>query len=421
MKKFSIPYGEKELQFSIPKRNFSEYLAPNSPVLPESDLQETERAPDKPIGTSKLETMVKPTDQVAILCEDITRYAQTDIMLSVIVERLNQAGVPDAHITIVMALGSHRPMTDEEMIIKVGKKLFSRIKVVNSENKNKDSLVDAGLAPGGVRVWLDPRVYHSDFKIGVGSIEPHTAAGFTGGGKIIYPGVVGVETVSNFHLIAASLGNLTGDPDNGARSTMEAWVDTVGLDYIVNAVVTPNNKIYRVVAGHYIKAHRVGVEYARTVWGIKSNHRIDIAIVSSHPADLDFWQGGKGIVNCEKAIPDGGLLILATPCPEKEGPHPEYIDYMGCKDYQKMLQSAREGEFAMEGVLPLAVGAAVARITSRINVAVISDGLSDEDIRKSRMMPFATIEDAVQYGLEKLGPDAQIAIVPMGGGSYIYK
>src|SRR5690554_4012074 len=204
VKKFTIPYGNKELEFSIPAQNFSEYLAPNNPVLPESDFQETERALDNPFGADKLEDMVTPTDKVAILCEDITRYAQTDVMLSVIVERLNKAGVPDDNITIVMALGSHRPMTDEEKIVKVGKELFSRIKVVNSQNKNKSQLVDVGIAPGGVRVWLDSIVYHSDFRIGVGSIEPHTAAGYTGGGKIIYPGVVGVETVSNFHLIAAS-------------------------------------------------------------------------------------------------------------------------------------------------------------------------------------------------------------------------
>ena len=421
MKTFKIPYGTKEMEFSIPQRNFSEYLAPSNPILPESDYAETERALDNPIGAERLEKMVKPTDKIAILCEDISRYAQTDVMVPSLVNRLNKAGIPDDNITIVMALGSHRPMTEEEMIVKVGKEIFSRIKVVNSQNKDKSKLVDMGLAPGGVRVWLDPVVYNSDFKIGVGSIEPHTAAGYTGGGKIIYPGVVGVETVSNFHLIAASIGNLTGDPNSEARRIMEDWVDTVGLDYIVNAVVTPSNKLYRVVAGDYVRAHREGVKFSREVWGIQSKEPIDIAIVSSYPADLDFWQGGKGIVNCEKVIVDGGLLILATPCPEGVGPHPEYIDYMGCDDYRKLLKAAQDGEVDMEGVLPLAVGAAVARITTRINVAVISDGLTDEDIRESGMMPFATIEDAVEYGLEQLGQDAKIAVVPMGGGSFLYR
>ena len=421
MKKIKIPYGTNEIEFSIPEKNFSELLSPNTPQLPESDVWETIQALEKPIAADHIENMVKRDSKIVIICEDITRYAQTDIMISVLIDRLSRAGIPDENIKIVMALGSHRQMTGEEKIKKVGKDIFSRFEVINSENKDKNKLVDAGVAPGGVRVWLDPIVYESDFKIGIGSIEPHCAAGYTGGGKIIYPGVVGQETVSNFHIISASLGNLIGDPDNEARLTMEKWVKTVGLDYILNAVVTPENKLYKVVAGHFVKAHRVGVKYAREIWGIQSKKRIDIAIVSSHPADLDFWQGGKGIVNCEKAIPDGGFLILVTPCYEGVGPHPEYIDYMGNNEPEKLIKETRESKKITEGVLPLAVGLAVARVRKRINIAVISDGLSKEDIEKSGFLYFKTIENAVQYGLEKFGNDANIAVIPMGGGSYIYK
>ena len=421
MKTIKMPYGNTEIEFNIPEKNFSELLSPNTPQLPKSGEKETIRALENPIGTDRIENIIKPTDQIAILCEDITRYAQTDVMISVLIERLSNTGVLDKNIKIVMALGSHRPMTDEEKIKKVGKKIFDRFEVINSENKDRNKLVDAGVAPGGVRVWLDPIVYESDFKIGIGSIEPHTAAGYTGGGKIIYPGVVGQETVSNFHIISASLGNLIGDPDNEARLTMEKWIKTVGLDYIINAVVTPENKLYKVVAGHFVKAHRVGVKYAREIWGIKSKKRIDIAIVSSHPADIDFWQGGKGIVNCEKAIPDGGFLILVTPCYEGVGPHPEYIDYMGNNEPERLIKETKESNKITEEVLPLAVGLAVARIRKRISIAVISEGLSKDDIEKSGCLYFKTIEDAVQYGLEKFGNDANIAVIPMGGGSYIYK
>jgi len=421
MKTIKIPYGNKEIEFCIPKKNFSELLVPSSPQLPKSDIEETIQALEKPIGADHIENMVKRDSKIVIICEDITRYAQTDIMISVLIDRLSRAGIPDENIKIVMALGSHRPMTDEEKIKKVGEDIFKRFEVINSENKDKNKLVDAGVAPGGVRVWLDPIVYESDFKIGIGSIEPHTAAGYTGGGKIIYPGVVGQETVSNFHIISASLGNLIGDPDNEARLTMEKWVKTVGLDYILNAVVTPENKLYKVVAGHFVKAHRVGVKYSREIWGIQSKKRIDIAIVSSHPADLDFWQGGKGIVNCEKAIPDGGFLILVTPCYEGVGPHLEYIDYISNNEPEKLIKETRESKKITEGVLPLAVGLAVARVRKRINIAVISDGLSKEDIERSGLLYFKTIGDAVQYGLKKFGNDANIAVIPEGGGSYIYK
>lgn len=421
MKKIKIPYGNNEIEFSIPKNNFSELLSPNTPQLPISNKGEIIRALENPIGADRIEDIIKPTSKIAILCEDITRYAQTDVMISVLIERLSNAGVSDKNIKIIMALGSHRPMTDEEKIKKVGKDIFNRFEVINSENKNKKKLINMGLVSGGVRIWLDPVVYESDFKIGIGSIEPHTAAGYTGGGKIIYPGVVGEETVSNFHIISAFLGNLTGNPDNQARVTMEKWVDTVGLDYIINAVVTPDNKIYKVVAGHFVKAHRAGVKYAREVWEIKSNKRIDIAVVSSHPADLDFWQAGKAIVNCEMAIPDDGFLILITPCYEGVGPHPEYIDYIGNNEPEKLIKETKERNKITEGVLPLAVGLAVARIRKRINIAVISDGLTKYDIKKAGFFYFENIDEAIKFCLKKYGNNANIAVVTMGGGSYIYK
>lgn len=87
------------------------------------------------------------------------------------------------------------------------------------------------------------------------------------------------------------LGNLIGDPDNQAGLAIEKWVDTVGLDYVINAVVIPENKLYKVVAEYFVKVHRVGVQYAKQVWSSQSRKRIDIAVVSSHPADINFLQG----------------------------------------------------------------------------------------------------------------------------------
>jgi lactate racemase len=421
MSKIKIPYGNRYLEIDIPEKNFSELLAPNKAKLPKNDRWETINALENPIGARKIEEMVQKDHKIAIICEDITRYAQTDMMISVLISRLQKVNIPDKNIKIVMALGSHRPMTKEEKIKKVGKEIFDRFEVINSENKDKSRLVDAGLAQEGVRVWLDPVVYNSDFKIGIGSIEPHTAAGYTGGGKIIYPGVVGEETVANFHIISASLGNLTGEVNNQARLTMEKWVDTVGLDYIINAVVTPENKIYKVVAGHYIEAHRVGAKYSKEIWGIQSKKDIDIALVSSHPADLDFWQGGKGIVNCEKAIPDAKFLILLAPCYEGIGPHLEYIRYMATEDPEKLINDTIKNKNISENVLPLAVGAAVAKIRKRIKIAVISDGLKQDIIEQAGFMYFDNVEKAIEYGLKEYGNNANIAVIPFGGGSYIYK
>jgi len=420
VKEYRLPYGSGFITVNVPERNLCEYLPPNRVKPAPSEELEIKKALDNPIGSKKVEEMVRPSDKVAILCEDISRFARTDKMLEILVERLNNAGVPDKNIKIIMALGSHRPMTPEEKISKVGKELFKRLKVLNSEFRDRRKLVDMGTAPGGVRVWLDRSVYESDVRIGVGSIVPHTAAGYTGGGKIIYPGVVGEETVAQFHLLSASFGNLIGQVDNPARLAMEEWVKVVGLDYIVNAVVTPDNKTYKVVAGHYVEAHREGVRYAREVYEVRAHSKVEIAIVSSHTADLDFWQAGKGITNCEKLLHDGGLLILLSPCPEGVGPHPSFMDYIASEDPEGLIAKARKGEVDPKQILPLAVGAAVAKIRKRVKIAVVSDGIGWREIKRARLLPFENVQMAIEYGLSQYGEKARISLVPVGGDSYIH-
>jgi len=217
-----MPYRNSEIEFNIPENNFSELLSPNMPKqLAKSNEEEIISSLNHPIGADRLEDIIKPSNRIAILCEDITRYAQTDLIIPILIQRLFNLGVPDENIKIVMVLGSHRTMTEEEMTKKVSKDVFNRFTVDNSENKDKSKLAYAGLTSEDIKVWVYPVVYESDFKIGLGSIEPLTTTGYSGGGKIIYPGVVGLETIANFHIMATSLGNQAGNADNEVRLTME--------------------------------------------------------------------------------------------------------------------------------------------------------------------------------------------------------
>ncbi|MBN2876136.1 MAG: nickel-dependent lactate racemase [Bacilli bacterium] len=414
-----LPYGKDTLTFTIDSKNYFELLSPNQITLPDSDEVEIAHALANPIGAPKISEMVNPDMKIALLCEDISRFAQTEKMMKQIVEQLNSAGVPDKNITVVFALGSHRPMTDDEMIVKIGRELFNRLKTVNSEFRDPEKLVDKGLAPGNVRIWLDPTVAACDFKIGIGGIVPHTAAGYTGGGKIIYPGVTGEATVSQFHLRSATLGNMTGKVENPARQAMEAWIEMVGLDYIVNAVVTPDNHMYKVVAGHYIKAHRKGVDFAREIYEISAKEKVDMLVVSSHSADLDLWQAGKGITNAETIVKDNGLLILVAPCPEGIGPHPSYVEHMASQKPESVLDRAHKEGVEPSELLPLAVGSAVAKILRRIRVAIVSKGIPHEVSRKANLIPFDSVEDALTFGYERYSKDTKVSVVTMGGDSFV--
>jgi nickel-dependent lactate racemase len=272
-----------------------------------------------------------------------------------------------------------------------------------------------------VRIWADKRVIQADVRIGVGSIVPHPALGYTGGAKILYPGVVAEETVARLHLRSAALNkNVMGQADNPARKEMEKWVDTIGLDFIVNSVVTPKNETYAVVAGHYVKAHRRGVEYAKKIYELKAKKKVDVLVVSSHTADQDFWQGTKGVISGERIVKDGGTLILATPCDEGVGPHPSFINYTGSHNYENLLKEAWEGKIGREEVLPLSVGALVARAKKRVNLMLVSDGINEEQARIAGFEYFKTLDEAVQEALKRSGRNAELSVLPYGGDSYAW-
>ena len=409
--KHSVPYGDGSLQFEVPDENLLAVAAPNAVVVDRTPEVLTRGALSSPIGA---DLPGWPGSSVAIICEDATRPTPTRAILETLVEALADRGVRERDITIVMALGSHRPMTEVEIITKVGEALYGRIAVVNSEFRDRSRLVYRGCAPGGVEVWVDQRVASADVRIGVGSIVPHPAVGWSGGGKIIYPGVTGEETVAQFHVRhGRTPRNMFGEDDCPVRLEMEEWVPTVGLDFIVNAVVTPDRRIYRVVAGHFIDAHRAGVRYAKEVYQVSVPELADVAVVSSAPANADFWQGGKGILSGDHAVKDGGMLLLVAPCVEGVGPHPEVMKTCRADDPDAVLEEGLKAGGA--DALALAVGATVGRIRRRLRIGLVTDGLSDDEVEAAGLIRYADIESGLRDAFERYGPGLGVTVIPFGG------
>lgn len=419
MATISIPYGDEYLRFDVSDERLLDILNPNESTLPSDELEEIRHAIEEPIGSHHLEDIVSPDDIVALICDDISRSTPTDKVLAILLNLLNDAGVPDEKVFAVMALGSHRPMTDEEITRKVGPETRSRIAVFNSEFRQEDGLLDLGLAPGGVRIWADKRVMSANIRIGIGSIAPHPAVGWSGGGKIIYPGVTGERTVTAFHLQHGSVPwNMYGSERSPVRENMEKWVDKVGLHFIINLVCTPSGRIYRAVAGHYVDAHRAGVKHAKKLYGVEAQGRAEIAIVSSHPADADFWQATKGVLSGDFLVKDGGTLILVTPCFEGVGPHSSYMTYIGSSNIEELLAEASLMTNTTGDPLALPVAATVARVRQRIMLALVSEGITHEDALRAGFYKYDTIECALEDAFARHGPSAKVSVLPYGAVVY---
>ena len=411
----TIPYGTKRISFNVPETNVAGVLLPN-PSIPRFPPAAIHQAIRYPISTVPMKSLVSPHSKVVLLCEDITRPTPLDILLPCMLDELQTAGVSKENILIIFALGSHRPMSSEEMRTKLGSHIYENYQVVNSEFQDPSKLVYVGTTKSGGDIYIDKRVIEADVKIGVGSIFPHPATGYTGGAKILYPGVAGETTVAQFHLSAARVNkNLFGEVENPVRQEMETWVDRVGLDFIVNAILTPTGEIYQVVAGHYIEAHRHGIRFCQELYTVKVQELADAVIVSSFPADLDFWQAGKAIMAAEKVVKTGGTIILVTPCYEGVGPHASFLRFCGAKDIRGLLTLAQKGGLAPEEILPLSVAALIHYARRRAEIIIISDGLESIDIEEAGFKSCRDINDALEYVFLVHGKNAKIYVIPYGG------
>jgi nickel-dependent lactate racemase len=396
----ALPYKEKELSgVRVPRKLLNSiYTLPE--VDPVPNIQESVlMALNNPIGSACLRELINPSFRVAIIVDDITRPTPTAIILPYVLAELADAGLSNNQITIVMALGSHRNMSEIELEQKLSKEVISKYRITQSHFDDPENLVLLGQSEDGVDIYIDVEVATADFKIGLGSIVPHGAVGWSGGGKIIYPGVAGENTVAYFHYThGLTEANLTGMDETVVRTRLEEWVDIVGLDFIINAVLTPNAEVYDIVAGHYIAAHRAGVASAHKAYTREYNRQDDIVVSVSHPHDIDFWQAGKGFYAAEALVKDGGSIIVATPCPEGVGLHYLYPERIGRDDNVELIRQIIDGKGEMpDDPISLAPAAMVSKIRKRINLHIVSPGLTAEDMGKAYIQTHSSIQEGLEY------------------------
>lgn len=422
--KVTLPYGNKSISFDVPEKNFIGMMDP-SYVPPLADLEGAiYSALDTPYGGKPLEEIVIPGKKIAIIIDDGSRPTPISVILPILLKRLEAAGAAREDIRIVAALGSHRYMTEEELKERVGEEIYKNYPVYNSEFRKPEGLVYVGDTPEGVKIMASKVVMDTDIHIGVGCLVPHPVMGWGGGGKIIYPGVAGEQTVAYFHLKASLYDeNMFGLDTTPIRDMMEGWVDSVGLDFIINVVLNTKMQIADVVAGHYVAAHRAGVEKGKQIAGYRITEKADIMIAGSHPADQDFWQSPKAMYAAEAALKgrSGGTMVLVSPNYEGIGPHAEYPEFMGRDDGDETVKKCILGEEHGDP-LAIAVGNSMSKMRRRRRLIVVSDGVTREE------MALCGCEYAPAAGLQKViddllreNPNARIGALSNGAETLLYE
>lgn len=372
----NIPYVDRVLPVHIPPERLIFDVAPRD-MAPAEDLEATlGQALANPVGAPALHSLAKPGQKVILIADDNTRPTPTKQIIPVVLDELNRAGIPDRDIQVIIASGTHRPMTEAEIADKFGDPVLSRVEVLPHHYKDPANLVAFGRTKRGTRIWVNRHVVEADLRIAIGNVIPHHPTGWSAGAKAVLPGVAGEETVAQMHFLGSrdpALGRI----DTEMRREMEDFAERIGLDFILNVILNRDGSLVDAVAGHFIEAHRVGVEKARQVYGVPIPALADLTISSTTPVDFDFFQADKGIFAAELSTLVGGEIVLVAGCLEGVSPaHPELAQYVGHMTNEQIwaLLQANQAPDPLTGAEAIVIN----DLKDKMRITIVSEGLSPE-------------------------------------------
>jgi lactate racemase len=414
--KVHLEYGRTGLDVELPDRNVVGCLQyrPAEPLADPDAAVRTSLA--QPTGTSPLSQLARGRSNACVVISDVTRPVPNRVLLPPILETLEAAGIPRDKILILIATGMHRPNLGDELIEMVGPNIVENYRIENHHGPNRDEHSYLGETARGTPVWIDSRYVNADLKITTGLIEPHFMAGFSGGRKLICPGLAGLDTVRVWHgpdfleHPNAQNGCLDGNPVHEENTAIGRMA---GCDFIVNVVIDAKRRLLRVVAGDMVAAHLEGVAFARGPVVATLPEAVDIVVTTcaGYPLDTTFYQAVKGIVTAMPILKPGGTIILAAGLSEG----------VGSREFQQVFVDNPTIEGFMERILAKDYFVMdqwqveeLAKAKRHAKVVVVSDGLPPETLRRLFVESAPTVESAVAAALTAHGPDATIAVIPKG-------
>lgn len=406
-----VPYGNGYMQGIIPDNIPVQVIEPKYKKVTKTTDILIREAMDHPTGTMCLERMAKPDDEILIVINDHTRPGPTKEMVEAIIDRLHQACVPDNNIELIVATGSHRGSTKEELQHMVGLDIMEKYKI-HMHDCHKGN-VYAGTCKDGLKIYLDQVVMQSKFVILTGLISPHKTAGFSGGRKSIVPGVTALETLHFHHALPIR----PMEPAVGWMEQNQFHIDALegarmaNVKFILNAVQDTYKQNISFVAGDLEKAHQKGVHICRVHNTMECDKRGDLIIVSpgGAPRDQNLYQAQKGLACGEEFAKKGEKVTFILLCRGELGFGPEL--------FKKWLEEAQKPEdvierFKKEG-FDVGTNKAFeyARAESKGRIIVVSENLDPKELKRMMMDWAPNLQAAIDMVLSEKIPE-QVIVLP---------
>jgi nickel-dependent lactate racemase len=413
--RISFPYPDIP-PLDIPDRNLLGIFSPSTVKVERGEKEIISEAFSHPIGSDRLSKQLKGCKEVLIVVDDYTRTTPVQKILPRLISELEETGIKPGGIKILVALGTHRPMTEEEVAKKFGQDISKRYPILNHQWWDSSQLTYFGETEKGTPIFVNRMIKEVGFIIGIGQIVPHRVSGFSGGGNIIQPGICGEETTGKTHWLSAQFKGreILGKIENPVKEEIERVAQKAGLRWIVNTIQDGSGRLIEVVTGDPIQAYRTGAKRSFEIYQSKLPQEADIVIADSHPYDSDLWLAAKGIYASELAVKQGGVVILVTLCSEGVCPsHPEVLEW-GYQTFEEVDQKVRQGLFKKLTVAAHLVH--VGRvIKERAKGILVSTGISKKETERLGFFHAKSPQEALEIAFSLSGRDAKVAVLQRGG------
>jgi len=414
----NFAFGRTGLALELPEGFEYRLLEARSAAPLVNPRDAIERALDAPIACLPIAELARGKRSAAISVCDITRPAPNCEVLPPLLARLEGAGIPREAITILIATGLHRPATEAEIREICGEDIAFRYRVLNHDAREIREHRDLGRSASGTPVYIDERFVSSDLHITLGFIEPHLMLGFSGGRKLIAPGLAAQETIKVLHSPRfmrdprASEGSIEDNPLHGELLEIAR---VARHDFLIDVALgrgTPRRPIAAVFAGDPVAAHREGVEFVSRVMLETLDYPVDAVITTAagYPLDLTFYQAVKGVTAASHIVKPGGKILLLAACEEGGGG----------REFGRMLaEGAPDHDFLKRiEYSPVIVDQwqleKLALVTAHAEVLYYVPGLPREFRSALWGSAYDTPYGALSALVGKLARDAQVAVIPEG-------
>jgi nickel-dependent lactate racemase len=409
-----LPYGERGLEIKLERCRILRSMEMPALASVESEL---ERALRKPISSISLGDLLKGASRVLLVVPDNTRALPSRRLIPRVLDHVERAN-PMAEVQVLVATGLHREVERDELERMFGKDVLEKYDIVNHRASDDEQVVKLDARTSyGTPIHVNKLVLESDVVIGAGLIEPHFFAGYSGGRKIILPGVAGKEAIfknHGFRMIdnqRSRAGILEGNP---IHMDMIEFMKMTRLDFIINVTINERREITGIFAGDPVRAHLAGIEFLDRFVKLRVERPADIVITTNggFPLDRDLYQAVKGMDTAAYVVKDGGVIIIASECRDGLGGHEEFLRiFQGAGSPDEVLENIRKNE----PINDQWEAQILARVLKRAKVILVSDYIS-ERLASSFMLERAkTVEEALEIALSIIGrSDAEIMVIPEG-------